>query len=159
MSLLSSLDLQRGVLLPSYLGDFPIDQLPRPPPAPAGYSFIANTDDSSRSGSHWFAVARPPGPHSALLLLLDPFAIPLHRILAPLRQWIGDATVKTLPFAIQPLTSDKCGAFCVFLLAHLPLFNYDVDRMTRTLFSEENLQANQNRVFSWWLNRVEGSME
>ena len=157
--MLSSLDLQRGVLLPSYLGDFPIDQLPHPPPAPAGYSFIANTDDSTQQGSHWFAVARPPGPHSALLLLLDPFAIPLHRILPPLRHWIGSKTVKTLPFAIQPLTSDMCGAFCVFLLAHLPIFNYDVDRLAHTLFSEENLPANQNRVSTWWFNRVEGCLE
>ena len=156
--MLNSEDLRRGLIRPkgiNYLGDYPIDGLPDVKGG-GRFAFIANTAPSWESGTHWFAVVQPPSPTSALLIL-DPLGLPLHRILPPLRLWIGRRRVVTLPFRIQPLNTVSCGAFCVYLLEKLPLYNYDINRLVYREFDEENTRANHNKIFSWWMEHSGGS--
>ena len=151
---LNSLDLHRSMInskLTNYLGDFPINQLPNLPSSSSTYCFISNTDPSWERGTHWFAIVQPPN-NASLLLMLDPLGIPLHRILQPLRSWIGLRKVKTIPYRIQPLASTSCGAYCVYLLEKLPLYNYDIDKLVTTHFDENDMHANHNKIYTWWMN-------
>ena len=155
--MLTSHDLRRGVIRPkgvNYLGDYPIDRLPKV--GGGQFAFIANTAPSWESGTHWFAVVQPPSLASPLLIL-DPLGLPLDSILPPLRWWIGRRRVVTLPFPIQPLNGTSCGAFCLYLLEKLPLYNYDINRLVFGEFSEDDTYANHNKVFKWWLGHATSS--
>ena len=155
--MLNSEDLQSGLIRPkgiNYLGDYPIDCLPLIKGGGC-FAFIANTAPSWERGTHWFVVIQSPSPTSALHIL-DPLGLPLHRALEPLRLWVNKRRVITLPFRIQPFDGTSCGAFCVYLLEKLPLYNYDINRLTYTEFDEDDTRANQNKIFSWWVNHSAG---
>ena len=170
--MLNSKDLERGaVILPkslNYLGDFPIDRLPSPQhqeqwwqrSGTLVYSFIANTAPASHTGEHWFAVVHPPLP-ATRLLLIDPYALPLNLLLKPLKVWLQkqqqeEHRVTSLKYPLQPMESTGCGAFCLFILEKLPLYNFNLDEITRWEFDQTNLWSNHHRVMQWWRRRVEG---
>ena len=140
----------RGV---GFLGCFPIDDLPTPP-RDSLFSFIGNTDAANERGEHWFAIIQPdPSIHHRRLLLFDPFALPLHRLVEPLRSWIGSDLVYTSPYPIQPIWSTSCGAFCVFVLEKLPAYDFNLERLVRGEFDEDNALQNHQKILSWWWNR------
>ncbi len=159
-TMLSSIDLA-GILprnrVPCYLGDFPIDKLPprnslRPP-----CCFIVNTDPHDKPGMHWIALCIPPGTRSSIIYM-DPLACQLHRLLSPLVSLLaGYSQVTTMPYAIQPVNSFRCGAFCAFLLVHLPLYNYALHSLVRHYFSANDLPHNEAVISRWWYKRAEGS--
>lgn len=149
--MISTIELDRLMtkLLSTYKGAFAIDQLPanvlsRPS------CFISNTDVAALPGSHWMAICLPPEKH--LLYFIDPYDLPLHKMLPHLRKWLKQHPFQiiTLPYAIQPLHSTLCGAYCAFILYHLPLFNYNLNKVILYYFNHYDLGQNESIVASWW---------
>lgn len=143
------LDAVLSACVSCYQGTFAIDELPtgklsRPS------CFICNTDASYLPGTHWMAVCLPPQQH--LLYFIDPYDLPLHRLLSPLNKWMKqyECQVQTLPFSIQPLRSILCGAYCAFLLAHLQQWRYDLVNLTDHMFHPYDLQQNDALMREWW---------
>jgi len=82
---------------------------------------------------------------------MDPLALSLHKLLQPLRVWLeGERLVATLPYAIQPTQSVWCGAYCVFLLHHLPKHGYNLNHIVHTYFSSDDLMYNDHFIKQWW---------
>lgn len=144
-----------------HLGVFASDQLPdplTPQQRESGFALIANTDPSTGGGTHWVAMVQPPRQPTRLLFI-EPTGYPLHLTNTHLRRWIVKSTgynlrrVETLPFPIQPILTRSCGAYCLFLIEHLPLYNYNLETLVRSEFDEADLEWNQRRALTWWYKR------
>lgn len=148
--MLSSKDFEKIALPMCYLGDFPVDQLPLQTGHKRPWCLISNTDTHTEPGTHWMAICAPPNQNE--MLFIDPLALFLHKILPDLRAWMGafPGRVITIPFPVQPLTSTWCGAYCAFILHHLPKFNYDLHHLIHETFSMDDLSYNDNFVMLWW---------
>ena len=155
----------RGEIQPyiNYLGDFPLDQIPSiesilsSNTTTTTTSFIVNTDKSTESGTHWFAMVvqqSRDGDYSSMFI--EPMGLDdlLIEALSPLKYWCKTARVtQYLPYAIQPLNSTLCGAYCALILSRLPLYNYNLNQLTCVEFSRDLLTLNEARVASWWYKR------
>lgn len=147
----------------NYLGDYPLDQIPSIESilstTATNTSFIVNTDKSTEPGSHWFAVVvqqqqQNGGGYNSILI--EPMGLDnlLIEALTPLKHWCKTARVtQYLPYAIQPLNSTLCGAYCALILSRLPLYNYNLNQLTCAEFSRDYLTLNESRVASWWYKR------
>lgn len=136
-------------ILPSYQGTYALDQLPqnrlmRPS------SLICNTDVASLPGTHWMALCLPPQHH--LIYFIEPYDLALHKLLPPLYEWMKQypSQIITLPYTLQPLESRLCGAYCAFILTHLPKFHYNLNALVYQHFSSYDLNANDKKVACWW---------
>lgn len=148
--MLSSTDFRRVKLPMCYLGDFPCDQLPPITAHSPPWCLIVNSDKRGESGTHWMCVCRPPqSPH--VLLFMDPLALSLHKLLPNLREWLTDQhKVVVLPYPIQPMHSVWCGAYCAFLLYHLPKHSYNLLHLVQIYFSSDDLAYNDDFIKHWW---------
>ena len=159
-----------------YLGDFPLDEIPpvdsvlqkqQQQVGRVAVSLIVNCDDKSKPGSHWIAlVVTPPPPAIARrqVLFIEPMGLErtLLNALPPLRDWFQKVVnalsevkaVTILPYPIQPLHSTLCGAYCGYIIKKLPLYNFNLDALTRREFlTQQQLDLNDQRMAAWWYKR------
>ena len=143
-------------LPPCYLGDFPENGLPSDPPTRRPYCLIVNCCPAGLSGAHWMSVCATPTTTTTRDLFIDTFAQPMHRVLPNLKAWVErhlHPNIVQIPYPIQPLTSNYCGAYCVFILNALPQYNYDLQRLVLDHFTSNDLQYNDRHIVSLWENR------
>lgn len=145
------------IKLPGYWGAFPCDRLPNPPTLRPNriFTFIANTQPAGQVGEHWTVIHFPPANNRRYkVLFLEPYGTNLHLTHSYFAHYLRSRalTVVTLPFGIQPLltNSTACGQFCVFLIAHLPHYRYDIDLLCRSEFSATDRLFNEHKVLRWW---------
>ena len=184
-SVLQSSDLKYQL---NYLGTFPLDEMPsitrvkenikqQQQNSPTG--FIVNTDRGDSPGTHWFALAVPEDFSG--LIFIEPMGLEklLLASLEPLSRWCNEAVKKlkhraaaaaaisTLPYPVQTLHSNLCGAYCGYILTKLKLYNNNLEVLCRREFatsaavdtgspSPHQLSNNDHRVASWWYKRREG---
>lgn len=181
-SVLQSSDLKYQL---NYLGTFPLDEMPpitevienikqqQQHKCPTG--FIVNTDRGDSPGTHWFALAVPEDFSG--LIFIEPMGLEklLLTSLEPLSRWCKEAVKKlkrlpaeisTLPYPVQTLHSNLCGAYCGYILSKLKLYNNNLEVLCRREFattaadagspSPHQLSNNDYHVASWWYKRREG---
>ena len=109
----SSLDLNRVMAgTPGYRGAVPVDRLPKT--LKQGQSLIINLQTSQEGGSHWVCLKHLSG----LSLYFDPFgAPPDDRVLALLHRSGGTPYVNNSQY--QHKDSDRCGAYCAYVLQNV----------------------------------------
>lgn len=137
-------------LIPCYNGTFAINELPPEEKISRPSCLISNTDVASLPGTHWMGICFPPQKH--LIYFIDPYDLPLHKILPHLYNWLKkfSSQIISLPFAIQPLQSKLCGAYCAFILYHLPSFNYELNSLIFHYFNRDELEQNDLLISKWW---------
>jgi len=138
--------------LPGYAEAVSLDQMPSPPQKHRPFSFIVNSHDSLQKGEHWMAVCFPPS-HSRKVLFIEPYGLPMHKTSKHLSEYLSKYATytETLPFGIQPFwRSQACGHFCVYILAKLPDYNYNLSKLCHYEFSPADRAFNQNKVLRWW---------
>lgn len=142
------------ILGKSFLGVFSIDNFPQKINR-ENASFIVNSDPSYNSGEHWMAICIPSN-RCACVIFIEPFGLPLHKVMhgAVLDKFFASRKIHTLPFQLQPLTSQTCGHFCAFILAHLPIYNYDLNRLVEREFLEGERKHNDTKVQKWWQRTI-----
>lgn len=106
--------------VPNFVGAYPHDVKPNPPPP---YSIILNTDNHSKKGEHWVAIHIT----AKTLFFADSFGRPYTDQSFP-RDFVRSITklcrrrkVFYNRKLIQDLTSDCCGFYAVFILDRLAL--------------------------------------
>lgn len=149
-------DLDR-IKIPGFWGAFPSDRLPNPPILHPNrvFSFIANTQVAGQLGEHWLTIYFPPSQnYRHKVLFLEPYGTNLHLTNPHFARYLqrNALIVETLPFGIQPLhtNSTACGQYCVFLIAHLPHYHYNINLLCRCEFSATDRLFNEHKVIRWW---------
>ena len=103
-----------SVLLPTFGGVFPSDQLPQHQTQPVTYIF--NSDPSHQPGEHWMAYSQEDGCCD----FYDSYGMPPDRYPA-IHSWLTQA-----PFKVNHMTrriqgpSAVCGAYCFYFLKERP---------------------------------------
>lgn len=93
-----------------FLGVFPSDQLPEPPPRRQTYAFILNIDRHDQEGSHWVAVFR----HPRQLDFFDSFGQSPETY--GLSLWRYHRYIRYNRRQIQPIDAETCGLHCAYFL-------------------------------------------
>lgn len=143
------------VKLPGYSGAFPSDNLPPNSRLQSNraFSFIANTKPASSIGEHWVAFYFPPDKRYKAIFI-EPYGTNLHLTNPSFHYYLrmNSLNTETLPFGIQPLLtpSYSCGQFCIYVIAHLPFYMYNIKTLCQAEFSAVDRQFNERKVLKWW---------
>ena len=147
----NELDKILHCIVPHFYGVVAMDKLPELPTS-ENLCFIVNSDPSYREGKHWMGVYIV----NKRAIFIEPFGLPLHKLLYsnPLNLYFTQHALytETLPFPIQPVNSDTCGEFCAYILSHLPLYQYSLNRLATNEFLPNDLEYNRRLVEKWWLD-------
>ena len=128
-----------------FLGAFAYDILPEKPSD--DFSMVVNTSSSSSSGDHWVVLCRK----KARLYFIDSYGRTLKSRYFPrdfvnkLTTYIGQEKFSCNEKWLQRLTSNTCGAYCVYFIRELSTKSF---RSCLSVFTED-LKANDTIVSSY----------
>lgn len=112
--MLSSIDIKKWMINePSFVGVFPINELPKVSDSHSEVKFIVNTDSANLPGMHWIAVWRKPQGKAEIF---DSYAIYPP---AEVQLWCNANCSQGWQYnswCIQSPTSRLCGFYCCLFL-------------------------------------------
>ena len=112
---------------------------------------VLNTHPINKAGEHWLAVyfykPRPSGKFM-FCVCFDSFGLPLHLTNAQLYQFVQRHAhnIRYNSRQVQPQDSYACGAFCVFFIFMLARYDYNVNALVCSEFSDTDGRYNVNKV-------------
>ena len=128
-----------------FRGAYAYDLLPAKPTT--DFSVVINTDDSTKPGEHWLVLARKNGR----LLFIDSYGRSYRddsfdpNFIKWIINYIGPERVVCNRMWLQRLTSNACGAYCVYFIRKLDNHSF---RSCFSVFSED-LAANDSFVLKY----------
>jgi hypothetical protein len=99
---------------PTFIGVFPLDEIPHLPPTATSHSFIVNNQTRNLAGQHWMAVRVV----QSQAWIFDPLSIlpPPPLLSHHLLQHCHVHTLHVCDIQVQPLSTTSCGHHCVYFL-------------------------------------------
>ena len=144
---LNTLQLDKKITAPGFLGAFPYDEIPAKPNSGETFSVILNTDPNDRPGDHWIALiykapyyyfcdsyGRSPGD----------WTFPPD-FTSTVKNFIGKNSYKTNTKLLQQLTSNACGDYCVYFIQEMAKKSFT---QVLSIFST-NSKSNDRLVFDY----------
>ena len=128
-----------------FRGAYAYDLLPAKPTS--DFSAVINTDDSTKPGDHWLVLSRKEGK----LLFIDSYGRHYkdESFDPNFKKWIinyiGDERVVCNKRWLQRLTSNACGAYCVYFIRELDNHSF---KICVSVFSAD-LAANDSFVLKY----------
>ena len=128
-----------------FLGAYAYDILPEKPDH--DFSMVVNTSSSSSSGDHWLVLCRK----KSRLYFIDSYGRTLKSRYFPqefvreLTSYIGEEKISCNEKWLQRLTSNACGAYCVYFIRELTTRSF---KSCLSVFTKD-LKANDTLVSSY----------
>lgn len=148
----SDIDYRLRIAIPeSFMGCYSLDTMPDPLPGRIS-SFVFNLDRAAQPGSHWLAVCFP-GYKYARPLFIDSLKLDLQKSTPEIVNYFqrnGVYGINSLPYSIQNYFSESCGPFCVYILANLQKWNYNLPQLIESTFSPTDFIFNEQVVLRYW---------
>lgn len=157
--MLSTDDLNRKMfkLLPnSYQGTIPLDYLPsiKLTDSKKDICTIFNSQPSSMTGEHWMSIYLPAKRDK--IIFIDPqnlYEFKFNRVIRNCLSQSFRSVLEVLPYTIQGMNF-SCGLFNAYILCHLKNFDYNLNHLIGSIFSESDLILNNEIVKNWWYNLI-----
>ena len=119
---MNTLQLDKKVSVPGFLGAFAYDELPeKPDGATMMFSLIINVDPSNLPGSHWIALVYK----NSCFFFIDSYGRLFKDNTFPsgfsakIKNYIGNSCYKTNTKMYQQFTSNTCGQYCVYFIEEM----------------------------------------
>ena len=114
---MDTLQIDKKIIAPGFLGAFPYDELPEKPKSDT-FSVVINSESSKEPGEHWLVLLyKKPS-----FYFLDSYGRSLHdqtfssHFTKTIKSYIGNARYKFNRKMLQQLTSNACGDYCVYFI-------------------------------------------
>ena len=117
---LDTLQLDKTITAPGFLGAFPYDQIPTKPGIKL-FSLIINVDSSKLPGSHWIVLLFKEQQY----YFFDSYGRSFKDITFPamftktIKNYIGSTRFRYNKKLLQQFTSNVCGEYCVFFIREM----------------------------------------
>ena len=117
---LNTLQLDKKITSPGYLGAFPFDEIP-PKPDKKLFSLIINTDLHSMPGDHWIVLLFKEPQY----YFFDSYGRSFHDVTFPalfsktIKNYIGSTRFRYNKILLQQFTSNVCGEYCVYFIEEM----------------------------------------
>jgi len=144
---MNTLELDEKITVSGFLGAYAYDELPEKPKTDK-FSLIVNTSASNTSGDHWIALIWSKNT----FYFLDSYGRSLNDATLPkqfsdsMKKYVGrNHTIKHNSKWLQQLTSNTCGAYCVYFIQEFE--NTGLKKMLQVF--NENLKNNDKYVLNY----------
>ena len=114
---MDTLQIDKKITAPGFLGAFPYDELPEKPKSDT-FSVVINSESSKEPGEHWLVLLyKKPS-----FYFLDSYGRSLHNqtfsshFTKTIKSYIGNARYKFNRKMLQQLTSNACADYCVYFI-------------------------------------------
>ena len=117
---MNTLQLDRKITAPGFLGAFPYDQIPTKPDSKL-FSLIVNTDLHNEPGDHWIVLLFKEPQY----YFFDSYGRSFNDVTFPakfsktIKNYIGSTRFRYNKQLLQQFTSNVCGEYCVFFIREM----------------------------------------
>ena len=114
---MDTIQIDEKITAKGFLGTFPYDEIPKKPKSDV-FSVVINTESGNEEGAHWLVLLYKK-PH---FYFLDSYGRSLYdqtfsgHFRKTIKKYIGNVRYKFNKKWLQQLTSNSCGAYCVYFI-------------------------------------------